>query len=92
MRKRAVRPPKIRLHFKNLMTSLSMKSKFLMLHRSENRHSRVKNQKAFVNTKRIQYYKAFVKTILRIDNELKEENETKEIQDEEYFYVQIVAV
>ena len=45
MRKRTVRPLKIRLHFKNLMTSLLMKSKLLMLLTSENRHSTVKNQK-----------------------------------------------
>ena len=75
MRKRTVKPPKIRLHFKNLMT------KFLMLHRSENRHPRVKShpwRKAFVN-------------INRINKELKEESETKGTQDEEYFYGQRVA-
>ena len=30
MRERTVKPPKIRIHFYNLMTSPSMKSKFLM--------------------------------------------------------------
>ena len=87
IRKRTVKPPKIRLYFKNLMTSLSMKSKFLMLHRSENRHSRVKNQRVKNSTLEEKH----LSILNRIDKELKEQSETIETQDEEYFYDQTVA-
>ena len=56
-----------------------------MLHRSENRYSRVKDQKEpKVPLKNLSQ-------LNRIDNELKEESETKETQDEEYFHGQTVA-
>ena len=88
MRKRTVRPSKIRLHFKNLMTSPSMKSTFLMLHRSENRHSIVKKQRTAKNSILEEKH---LSVLNRINKESKEESETKETLDEEYFYGQTVA-
>ena len=64
-----------------------MKSKFLMLHRSENRHSRVKNQKE----PKLPLEEKHISILNRIDKELKEESESKESQDEEYFYGQTAA-
>ena len=65
-----------------------MKRKFLMLHRSKNRHARVKTQK---RAKHPTLEEKHLSILNRIDKELKEESESKETQDEEHFYGQVVA-
>ena len=83
-------------YFKNLMTSPSMKSKFLMLHWllvlywSCNATLRLQSEKP----KRAKYStveEKHLSMLNRIDKELKGKSETKETEDEEYFYGQTVA-